>query len=147
MKTKPSIHDIVINSRIAIPRAELGFSFSRSGGPGGQNVNKVSSRVTLTFDVASSSSLGEEDKARILRSLRSRIDASGVLRIDVQESRSQWRNREEAVERFSALLQRALAHRKKRVPTKVSKMARENRLLRKKRHSSKKQGRKGVEPE
>jgi ribosome-associated protein len=96
---------IRISASLRVPASELKFQFSRSGGPGGQNVNKVSSRVVLQFDVGNSPSLTEPEKARILAALKSRIDAHGMLRIASQESRSQWHNRERVVEKFASLME------------------------------------------
>ncbi len=126
---------VSINSNLNIPISELQFRFARSGGHGGQNVNKVETRVELLFDVARSPSLSESDRERILKHLQSKIDTAGVLRVVAQESRSQWRNREDAVERFTALLSAALKPRKKRIATRISAGAREKRLEEKRRRS------------
>jgi ribosome-associated protein len=80
---------IVVNADLAIPEHELAFSASRSSGPGGQNVNKVSSRVTLTFDVENSPSLSDSQRRRIRSRLQTRINKDGVLRVISQISRSQ----------------------------------------------------------
>ncbi len=85
---------IVINSHTAIPSSELTFRFSRSGGPGGQNVNKLETKVELLFDVARSAGLTDEQKQLILTREKNRIDADGMLRVTSQESRSQFENRE-----------------------------------------------------
>lgn len=126
---------VSINSNVNIPISELQFRFARSGGHGGQNVNKVETRVELLFDVARSPSLSDSDRERILKHLGSKIDTAGILRVVAQESRSQWRNREEAVERFAALLRAALKPKKKRIATRVSAGAREKRLEQKRRRS------------
>ena len=119
---------IVVNDRVSIPVSELTFRFSRSGGPGGQNVNKVETRVELLFDVANSSALDDDQKARVLAREAKRIDAGGVLRVIAQESRSQYANREAAVEKLVAVLAAALVRKKKRVKTRVSKASREKRI-------------------
>lgn len=124
---------LIITSNLQIPLSELEFNFSRSGGKGGQNVNKVETKVELLFDVAHSPSLGEHVRAVLQKNLQSRIGADGTLRIISQESRSQWMNRQQAVSKFVDLLQRALRPVKKRVPTKVSKGAKQKRLDQKKR--------------
>jgi ribosome-associated protein len=126
---------VSINSNVKIPISELQFRFARSGGHGGQNVNKVETRVELLFDVAQSPSLSDSDRERILKHLKSKIDTAGILRVVAQESRSQWRNREDAVERFAELLRHALIPRKKRIKTRISAGAREKRLEEKKRRS------------
>ena len=121
-------NNIVINSHTAIPSSELTFRFSRSGGPGGQNVNKLETKVELLFDVAHSAGLTDEQKQRIFSREKNRIDADGMLRVTSQESRSQFENRETAVEKFIAILAGALAKRKKRVRTGVPKGSREKRI-------------------
>jgi ribosome-associated protein len=123
---------ILINDSLEIPDEELFFEFSRSSGPGGQNVNKVSTRVTLLFDVKRSPSLTEEQRSRITRRLRTRITKAGILRITSQKHRSQSANREAARERFSELLREALRRTRPRRKTKVPKAVREKRLQEKK---------------
>jgi ribosome-associated protein len=109
----------VINDRLSIPQQELSFSATRAGGPGGQHVNKVSTRVTLRFDVARSPSLSETQRRRILARLATRISGAGVLRVTCSRMRSQAANREEALRRFAELLAAALKPRKRRTRTRV----------------------------
>jgi ribosome-associated protein len=132
---------IVINEEITIPLSEIQFRFDTSSGPGGQHVNKSSTRVTLLFDVATSASLTDQARQTLLAKLANRLDKDGNLQIQVQESRSQHRNRETAVRRLQALLWEALQPQKKRRPTKPSKGAKERRLTEKRKHSEKKQRR------
>ncbi|HSJ58901.1 MAG TPA: alternative ribosome rescue aminoacyl-tRNA hydrolase ArfB, partial [Anaerolineae bacterium] len=108
---------IRIDNQLSIPAAELDFRFSRSSGPGGQHVQKSSTRVELLFDVAGSPSLTDDQRARISKRLENYLDADGVLHLTSQSERSQWRNRQEAVDRFAELLRSALKRRKKRKPT------------------------------
>ena len=134
---------IFITDRLAIPVEELTFTASRSSGPGGQNVNKLSTRVTLQFDVFRSPSLMEDQKQRILVKLKSRISKDGVLRVSCQRSRSQAANRDGAVERFVELLRQALTRRLPRKRTALPASARERRLEDKKRRSRVKAARTG----
>ena len=124
--------DLIVNDELSISAWELTFSFSTSGGPGGQHANKAETRVTLFYDVANSPSLTESQRARILKRLGSRIDQEGVLQISVQETRSQHQNRAIALERLQELLQQALKKRKRRRRTKPPRWADERRLEQKK---------------
>ena len=99
---------IEINSGIGISEQELSFSFERSPGPGGQNVNKVNTRVTLHFDVAKSTSLSHQQKAMLKKELAGRISQDGVLRIISSKERTQLANRRAAVNRFISLVADAL---------------------------------------
>jgi len=134
---------ISITDRLAVPVEEFTFTASRSSGPGGQNVNKLSTRVTLHFDVLRSPSLMEDQKRRILVKLKGRISKDGVLRVSCQQSRSQAANRDGAVERFVELLRQALTRRLPRKKTALPASARERRLEEKKRRSRVKAARTG----
>ena len=104
---------------LTLPDEAITFAFSRSGGPGGQHVNKVSSRATLLFDVAHSPELTEAQRSRIMERLATRISKDGVLRVVAQSSRSQAANRDAARERFVELLRWALAEEAPRFETRV----------------------------
>ncbi|MGJ1203930.1 alternative ribosome rescue aminoacyl-tRNA hydrolase ArfB [Sphingobacterium lactis] len=117
---------------------ELTFKASRSGGKGGQHVNKVSSKVLLSWDVQQSAALTEEQKQRIAERLANRISKEGLLQLDSSIDRSQIRNKELAIERFFLLIEDALKVDKKRIPTKTPKSVILNRLDRKKKQSAKK---------
>ena len=122
---------IDITRKVHIPISELQFRFTRSSGPGGQNVNRVSTRVELLFDMANSS-LDQEAKALLREKLRTRLTANSLLRIVSQESRSQWKNKQSAIERFRSILKNALRITKKRLPTSASRASKEARLSSKK---------------
>lgn len=125
--------DLFVNKMVSIPASEIRFRFTRSGGPGGQNVNKVESSVELLFDVRQSVAFSPAQRDHLLTVLKKRLDADGVLRITVQESRSQWKNRETALTRLADMLRRALVPRKKRVPTRIPRGAHEDRITEKRR--------------
>jgi ribosome-associated protein len=127
---------IIINDYIHIPEEELVFTASHSSGPGGQNVNKVSSRVTLWFDVVNSPSLSMEQKNLVLLRLAGRISKAGILRVISQRTRSQADNRELATERFVDLLRESLKEVPARKKTRVSKAARRRRLEEKRQRST-----------
>jgi ribosome-associated protein len=112
---------------------EFTFKTSRSGGKGGQNVNKVSTKVLLEFPVVSSSLLSEEEKTILLEKLSDRLTRDGVLQVVAQEERSQLANKEIALKKMYALLNRCFAVKKKRRATKPSKGSVEKRLSSKKR--------------
>jgi ribosome-associated protein len=130
-----------VNDEVSIPLDELRFRFSRSSGPGGQHVQKSSTRVELLFDVANSPSLTDAQRARVLERLAGYTDAAGTLRLVAQSERSQLRNRERVVARFQTLLQWALKRRKRRRPTVPTAASRERRLRQKRRRSETKQAR------
>ena len=124
---------LYINEKLTIPEWELTFSFSASGGPGGQHANRSATRATLFFDVANSPSLSDSQRRRLMRRLSSRIDQDGILQVSAQDTRSQHQNRELATERFQELLAGALKRRKRRRPTRPPGWANERRLREKKR--------------
>ena len=132
---------IVINNQLSIPEHELSYTTSRSSGPGGQHVNKVSSRITLLFNVDASPNLSESQK-RLMRSrLATRINQKGVLRVVSQKYRSQTANQEAARERFAELVRQALCRQPSRRPTSVPATAKQQRLDDKKRQSQRKRDR------
>jgi ribosome-associated protein len=121
--------------------SELLFSFSRSGGPGGQNVNKVNTKVELRFDIAKSLVLTDAQKEILLDRLARQISSDGSLIIISQATRSQLQNKEDAIAKFYDLLNKSLKPIKKRKPKTISKAAKENRLKEKKENSEKKERR------
>jgi ribosome-associated protein len=132
---------IAIITGVEIPETELEFIASRSGGPGGQNVNKVSSRITLRFDLDRTTALTPEQRQRVREKLSSRISKEGVLQISSQRTRSQELNREDTVARFVELLRAALREEKARVKTKATRSSHEERLKEKRIRTGVKQAR------
>ena len=132
---------IRINSTLTIPLAELSFSASRSGGPGGQHVNTSSTRVELWWDSALSQSLSPDQRATIQSRLATRLTEDGLLRIVSSATRSQARNKEAAIARFQEVLGRALAVPKRRRATKVSRAVKERRLAEKRKQGERKRER------
>ena len=132
---------IRVTRSVSLDPDEIELRVSRSSGPGGQHANKAETRVTLLFDVASSPSLTDEQKALLLEKLQNRVDKAGILQLHVQTFRSQSRNRDTAVARLQHLLQKALTPRKKRKRTKPSQAAKEERIAEKKRRSQVKEER------
>lgn len=130
-----------VNDTITIPEAELVYRTSRSSGPGGQNVNKVETRVALLFDVEASTRLAPEQKQLIRRRLATRISKEGVLRVVSQKHRTQAANRESARNRLAELLAEALRRRRPRRPTRTPQRARRRRLEDKKHRGEIKRGR------
>jgi len=118
--------------KVRVPAGELIISASRSGGPGGQNVNKVSTKIELRFHVRNSSSLSEDEKEKIMTLLKNRINSEGELIIISQSERSQLMNRKKAEEKFYKLLASALTVRRERKATAPSAASRIERLEKKK---------------
>lgn len=127
-----------------ILHSELVFRSSRSSGSGGQHVNKVETRVELIFDLANTQAFSEEEKALLEKSWRKRLSKEGVLRLASQKSRSQYRNKQNTVEKLYALIKEGLQVKKSRKPRKVSATAKHKRLKAKKQHSEKKAARQKV---
>ncbi|MGA2822515.1 MAG: alternative ribosome rescue aminoacyl-tRNA hydrolase ArfB [Bacteroidales bacterium] len=123
---------------------EFLFNASRSSGPGGQNVNKVSTKVELRFDVLHSNLLSEEEKEILLNLLVKKINSEGILIIISQSERTQLKNKDKTIEKFYALLKKSLTPKKKRRPTKPTAAAIEKRLEEKKMNAEKKLRRKEV---
>ncbi|WP_112663639.1 alternative ribosome rescue aminoacyl-tRNA hydrolase ArfB [Microvirga flavescens] len=119
---------IEVNSFISLDESEIQESFIRSSGPGGQNVNKVSSAVQLRFDARGSPSLPNDVAIRLMKLAGSKLTQEGVIVIVAQSHRSQQRNREEALERLLDLIRSACITQKKRRPTKPTKASKERRL-------------------
>ncbi len=133
-----------VRGSVVLPDTELQWRFSRSSGPGGQHVNTSDSQVELRYDLAASTALPAVWKERALERLSGRLTDGGVLVVRASEHRSQWRNREAAAVRLSALLSEAVAPpARSRRATRPSRGSVERRLAEKKRRSDVKRGRSG----
>ena len=132
---------IRLNRGIVIDERELEFEFIRSSGPGGQNVNKVSTAVRLRFDARGSSSLPEDVRTRLIRLSGRRFGDDGFLTIHARAGRTQESNRREAIDRLIELLERAVVRPTPRRPTKPTKASRERRLEAKRHRGATKQTR------
>jgi ribosome-associated protein len=134
---------IEIEDGLAIPDEEVSFITSRSGGPGGQNVNKLETRVTLRFDLLASPTLTDEQKARLAERLATRITRAGLLQVTSQKHRTQAENREASVVRFAELLREGLHEEAPRKATRIPKAAKRRRIEAKRRRGSRKKERTG----
>ena len=135
---------IRINAALAIDEREIEESFIRASGPGGQNVNKVSSAVQLRFNAGRSPSLPEDVRSRLMQLAGSRLTRDGILVINAQAHRAQARNRAEALDRLVELIRRAAVAPRPRRATKPTKGSRERRIEKKKRRAGLKKLRRGL---
>jgi ribosome-associated protein len=138
--------DLPVGDAFVIPDGELEWSFSTSGGPGGQHANRNATRAELSWDLEGSVAVDESLRTRLATSLGSRV-RDGVITITVGESRSQWRNRQMARRRLAELLEGALRERRRRVPTRPSRRAHATRIKDKRRRGADKRLRKPPEIE
>lgn len=138
--------ELRIHGKLSIPRSELRFRSSRSGGPGGQHANTSDTRVELLFDLQGSPSLGPRQRARLTEKLATRIDGRGVLRLVSSRFRSQSANREDVTERFVELLREALHRDPPRKPTRPTRASNQRRRRAKEIRSQRKGRRKKPDP-
>lgn len=118
--------------------SEINYSFIRSGGPGGQHANKVSSKAVLVFDLVHSEGLSSDEKSQLLRKLSGKLNKKQQLILTSDQTRSQHTNKQIVTDRLISLLESGLKKEKKRIPTKVSRAQRARRLDSKKKHSQRK---------
>ncbi len=133
---------LIVDERIRIPRDEFQFEFARSGGPGGQNVNKVASKATLRWRPAASPSLPEDVRARLLRRLAARLTTEGELVLTSQRTRDQARNVEDCLEKLRLLVLAAARPPRPRIPTRPTKASQRRRVEQKTIRSARKRDRK-----
>ena len=132
-----------ITDTLIVPAADLSWSAARSSGPGGQNVNKVASKVELRFDFENSTVLAADVRERLRAIAKAKIDAEGRILVVSQLTRDQSRNLEDARDKLCALIREALVRPKKRRPTKPSRAAKARRMDQKRKQGDKKQSRRG----
>ena len=137
------MQDIVVTPRVIIPGDELAIAFARSGGAGGQNVNKVSSKVELRWNPTTSLALGDDDRAWLLQRLRSRLTSDGTLIVTSTATRDQLKNRDDATSKLALIVRTALDRPKPRKATKPSRSAKRRRLADKRHQSEIKRNRSG----
>ncbi len=130
--------DLPINDELTIPGAELSVSFARSGGPGGQNVNKVATKVDIRWTPADSAVLGEVERRRVLKKLAKRLTTEGELLVTSTRTRDQSRNREDAREKLADIIREAVKPPRVRKKTRPPKRVAENRLAEKRERSVRK---------
>jgi ribosome-associated protein len=137
----PLPREVPVTGRVTIPASEISLAYARSGGPGGQHVNRTETKVLLRWNVQASAALDDAERALLLSRLASRLTKEGDLLVASERHRDRARNVEDALERFRALLRRALARPRPRKPTKPTRASRERRLEAKRRRGETKRGR------
>ena len=135
------MQDVVVTPRVTIPGDELAIAFSRSGGPGGQNVNKVSSKVELRWNPTTSAALTPDERAWLVARLGSRLTGDGTLIVTSTATRDQLKNRDDATAKLALLVRTALDRPKPRRATKPSRSAKRRRVADKRHHAEIKRNR------
>lgn len=131
----------MVAPRVIIPGGELAIAFSRSGGPGGQNVNKVASKVELRWNPATTAALGDDDRAWLVHRLARRLTGDGTLIVTSTATRDQIKNRDDATQKLAAIVRAALARPAPRRATRPSRAAKRRRVADKRHHAEIKRNR------
>lgn len=137
------MRDLVVTPRLTIPATELALAFARSGGPGGQNVNKVSSKVELRWNPTTSGALGDDDRAWLLSRLGNRLTTDGTLIVTSTATRDQLKNRDDAMSKLTLIVRAALDRPKLRRPTKPTRSSKRRRVDDKRHRAQIKRDRRG----
>ncbi len=137
------MRDLVVTPRLTIPAGELALAFARSGGPGGQNVNKVSSKVELRWNPTTSAALTDDDRAWLLGRLANRLTTDGTLIVTSTATRDQLKNRDDVMSKLTLIVRAALERPKTRRPTKPSRAAKRRRVEDKRHRAQIKRHRRG----
>ena len=137
------MQDLVVTPRVTIPAGELALAFARSGGPGGQNVNKVSSKVELRWNPTTSAALTDDDRAWLVQRLRSRLTSDGTLIVTSTATRDQGKNRDDATSKLALIVRAALDRPRPRRATRPSRTVKRRRLADKRHHAELKRSRSG----
>ncbi len=135
------MQDLVVTPRVIIPGGELAIAFARSGGPGGQNVNKVASKVELRWNPTTSAALTDEERAWLVHRLKSRLTSDGTLIVTSTATRDQGKNRDDATSKLALIVRAALDRPKPRRATRPSRAAKRRRLADKRHHAEIKRSR------
>jgi ribosome-associated protein len=134
---------VVVGGRVTIPASELSLAFARSGGPGGQNVNKVASKVELRWNPTTTEALSLDDRAWLVDKLRNRLTGEGELIVTSTATRDQLKNRDDAASKLALIVRTALERPKPRKSTRPSRAAKRRRVADKRHHSVMKRNRRG----
>ena len=137
------MQDVVVTPRVVIPGGELAIAFARAGGPGGQNVNKVSTKVELRWNPTTTAALSDDDRAWVVERLRSRLTSDGELIVTSTATRDQLKNRDDATEKLALIVRTALHRPKPRKATRPSRAAKRRRVADKRHHAEVKRNRRG----
>jgi len=135
------VQDVVVTPQVTIPAGELAIAFARSGGPGGQNVNKVASKVELRWNPATSAALTEDERTWLVHRLRSRLTTDGTLIVTSTATRDQLKNRDDATSKLALIVRAALDRPKPRRATRPSRAAKRRRIADKRHHAELKRNR------